>query len=84
MGDQSRETTADSRRQRAASGAQDAAMSEKKGLAKRPPSWKEMRRLMVAPSTSAPASGLICSTPIQSNPAPRPCCDLGAPPQVAV
>jgi len=73
MGDQSRETTADSRRQTAASGAQDAAMSEKKELAKRPPSWKEMRKLMVAPSTSAPASGLMSSTPssIQSKPVPR-------------
>ena len=48
-------------------------MSEKKELAKRPPSWKEMRRLMVVPSTSAPASGLMSSTlsSIQSNPAPR-------------
>jgi hypothetical protein len=50
-------------------------MSEKEQeeLAKRPPSWKEMGRLMVAPSTSAPASGLMSSTPssIQSNPASR-------------
>ena len=48
-------------------------MSEKKELAKRPPSWKEMRKLMVAPSTSAPASGLMSSTPssIQSKPVPR-------------
>ena len=48
-------------------------MSEKKNLAKRPPSWEEMRGLMVAPSTSAPASGLMSSTPssIQSKPVPR-------------
>jgi hypothetical protein len=54
---------------------QDAALSEKeqKELAKRLPSWEEVRRLMVAPSTSAPASGLVSSTPssIQSKPAPR-------------
>ena len=74
MGDRFGRTTADSRRQRA-SGAQDAALSEKeqKELAKRLPSWEEVRRMMVAPSTSAPASGLKSSTPssIQSNPAPR-------------
>jgi hypothetical protein len=48
-------------------------MSEKKELAKRPPSWEEVRRLMVAPSTGAPASGLMSSTPSskQSKPAPR-------------
>jgi hypothetical protein len=46
---------------------------EEKELAKRPLSWEEVRRLMVAPSTGAPASGLMSSTPssIQSNPAPR-------------
>jgi hypothetical protein len=48
-------------------------MLEKKELAKRPPSWEEVRRLMVAPSTGAPASGLMSSTPSskQSKPAPR-------------
>jgi hypothetical protein len=73
MGDRSGRTTADSRRQRA-SGAQVAALSEKeqKELAKRLPSWEEVRRLLVAPSTSAPASGPVSSTPssIQSKPAP--------------
>jgi hypothetical protein len=75
VGDRNGKITADSRRQRAASGAQGAAMSEEeeKELAKRPLSWEEVRRLMVAPSTGAPASGLMSSTPssIQSNPAPR-------------
>jgi hypothetical protein len=50
-------------------------MSEKeqKELAKRLPSWEQVRRLMVAFSTSPPASGLMSSTPssIQSKPAPR-------------
>jgi hypothetical protein len=73
VGDRSGQTTADSRRQRA-SGAQDAALPEKeqKELAKRLPSWEEVRRLMVAPSTSVPASGLVSSTPssIESKPAP--------------
>jgi hypothetical protein len=67
------ETTADPRRQRSA-GAQDAAISEneQKDLAKRLPSWEEVRRLMDAPSTSAPASGLMSSTSsIQSKPARR-------------
>ena len=74
MGDRSGQTTGDFRRQRA-SAAQDAALSEKeqKELAKRLPSWEEVRRLMVAPSTTAPASGLVSSTPsssVQSKPAP--------------
>ena len=74
MGDRSGQTTGDFRRQRA-TGAQDAALSEKeqKELAKRLPSWEEVRRLMVAPSTTAPASGLVSSTPsssVQSKPAP--------------
>src|SRR6516162_10658290 len=75
MGDRSGQTTGDFRRQRA-TGAQDAALSEKeqKELAKRLPSWEEVRRLMIAPSTTAPASGLVSSTPsssVQSKPASR-------------
>jgi hypothetical protein len=47
---------------------------EQKELAKRLPSWEEVRRMMVAPSTTAPASGLVSSTPsssVQSKPASR-------------
>ena len=74
MGDRSDQTTADSCRQRVF-GAQDAALSEKeqKELAKRLPSWEEVRRLLVAPSASAPASRLVSRTPssTESKPAPR-------------
>ena len=46
---------------------------EQKPFAKRLPSWEEVLRLMDAPSTSAPAPGLMSSAPssIQSKPAPR-------------
>jgi hypothetical protein len=43
---------------------------EQKQFAKRLPSWEEVRRQMDAPSTSAPTSGPMSSTP-SSVPAPR-------------